>query len=123
MKAFDRLILQVKRRESGPARLAYQAYRTLIDYDIPDTQATKLLFGSLYVGHHIFVRFNEVHVDCGVSNYPNIHGGADKDREHVDDERCVNVGGFLDEEYDCHMRGERLVKWQRDGHEHINTVG
>ncbi len=55
MKAFDRIILQVKRRESGPARLAYQAYRRLIEYDIPDTQATKMLFGGLYVGHHIFV--------------------------------------------------------------------
>lgn len=55
MKAFERIILQVKRRESAPARLAYQAYRKLIEYDIPDTQATKMLFGGLYVGHHIFV--------------------------------------------------------------------
>ena len=59
MKAFDRIILQVKRRESGPARLAYQAYRKLIEYDIPDTQATKMLFGGLYVGHHIFVDATE----------------------------------------------------------------
>jgi acetyltransferase-like isoleucine patch superfamily enzyme len=59
MKALDALILKVKRRETPAAQMAYRAYRTLIEFDIPDTDATKMLFGSLYVAHHIFVDAKE----------------------------------------------------------------
>jgi acetyltransferase-like isoleucine patch superfamily enzyme len=59
MKALDRIILAVKRRESPAAKLAYRAYRRLIEFDIPDTQATRMLFGTMYVGHHIWVDAKE----------------------------------------------------------------
>lgn len=59
MRALDSLILKVKRRETPAAQLAYRAYRKLIEFDIPDSQATKMLFGSLYVAHHIFVDARE----------------------------------------------------------------
>src|SRR5262249_17488936 len=59
VNAFDRLILSVKRRESPAARLAYQAYKKLIDFDIPDREITRILYGGVYVGHHIFVDAKE----------------------------------------------------------------
>ena len=59
MKALDQIILKVKRRETPAAQMAYRAYRTLIEFDIPDNEAMKLLYGSLYVGHHIFVDARE----------------------------------------------------------------
>jgi hypothetical protein len=59
MIALDSIILKVKRRETPAAQMAYRAYRKLIEFDIPDTQATKMLFGSLYVAHHIFIDAQE----------------------------------------------------------------
>jgi acetyltransferase-like isoleucine patch superfamily enzyme len=59
MKSLDHIILKVKRRETPAAQLAYRAYRTLIEFDIPDNQAMKMLYGSIYVGHHIWVDARE----------------------------------------------------------------
>jgi acetyltransferase-like isoleucine patch superfamily enzyme len=59
MKALDQILLKVKRRETPAAQLAYRAYRSLIGFDIPDTQATKMLFGSLYTAHHVLVDARE----------------------------------------------------------------
>lgn len=59
MKVFDRLVLAAKRRDTPVGRLAYDAYKKLQAFDIPDTQATRLLFGSVYVGHHLWVDSTE----------------------------------------------------------------
>jgi acetyltransferase-like isoleucine patch superfamily enzyme len=59
MKALDQIILKVKRRETPAAQMAYRAYRTLIEFDIPDNEATKMVFGSLYAAHHLLVEARE----------------------------------------------------------------
>jgi acetyltransferase-like isoleucine patch superfamily enzyme len=59
MHALDSVILKVKRRETRAARMAYRAYRTLVDFDIPDPQALRMLFGSLYLAHQVFVDARE----------------------------------------------------------------
>jgi acetyltransferase-like isoleucine patch superfamily enzyme len=55
MTPFDRLILAIKRRETPAAALAHDAYRRLSALEIPDTQVTKLLFGSLNRAHDAYV--------------------------------------------------------------------
>lgn len=59
MSVLDKLILQAKRRESPAAKLAYDAYKRLMDFDMPDTQATKILFGSAYAAQRLYVDTRE----------------------------------------------------------------
>jgi acetyltransferase-like isoleucine patch superfamily enzyme len=51
----DKLVLAAKRRESPAAKLAYDAYKRLMELDIPANDATKLLFGSAYAAQRMFV--------------------------------------------------------------------
>jgi acetyltransferase-like isoleucine patch superfamily enzyme len=55
MIAFDQILLRIKRRESPAAQLAYDAYKRLLAFDVPDTQAMRLLFGSIYTANLVMV--------------------------------------------------------------------
>jgi acetyltransferase-like isoleucine patch superfamily enzyme len=59
MTAFDKILLKIKRRESATSRLAYDAYKRLLAFDVPDTQAMRMLFGSLFVANHVIVDARE----------------------------------------------------------------
>jgi acetyltransferase-like isoleucine patch superfamily enzyme len=59
-ETLDRVLDTVKRGESAPARLARSALDRLAEADIPDTQATRMLFGSVYFAHHLFVDMTEM---------------------------------------------------------------
>ena len=94
MTAFDQILLKIKRRESPASQLAYDAYKRLLSFDMPDTQAMRLLFGSLYTANQIAVdagewarskllyapmlraRCDEVGEGLNVSNAPYVRGHA-----------------------------------------------
>jgi Bacterial transferase hexapeptide (six repeats) len=49
MRAFDRWLLKVKRKETPAARLAHDAYRRLMEFDLPDTVSVRRVYGALNV--------------------------------------------------------------------------
>jgi acetyltransferase-like isoleucine patch superfamily enzyme len=53
MTAFDALLLRIRRRESPLATMAYDAYKRLQAFDLPDNEAMRALFGSALVAHQI----------------------------------------------------------------------
>lgn len=55
MTTLDQFLLRIKRRESPAMRLAYDAYKSLLAFDMPDTEALRLLFGGLYSANHVMV--------------------------------------------------------------------
>jgi acetyltransferase-like isoleucine patch superfamily enzyme len=44
---FERWLLSVKRRETAAARLAHDAYRALMKFNLPDTRTTRRMYGTL----------------------------------------------------------------------------
>jgi acetyltransferase-like isoleucine patch superfamily enzyme len=60
MSAFDELILKVKRRDNPAARLMHDAYRRLMALDVPDTMATRVVFGTAYAGFRLWGEASEV---------------------------------------------------------------
>jgi carbonic anhydrase/acetyltransferase-like protein (isoleucine patch superfamily) len=59
MSAFDRWLLQVKRRETPAARLAHDAYRRLMEFNLPDTPSTRRVYGALNVGVNLLTEGGE----------------------------------------------------------------
>jgi acetyltransferase-like isoleucine patch superfamily enzyme len=57
--ALDNLLLRIKRRDNAVARLAYDALHRLYDFDVPDTEAMRILFGGAFVAHHLVVDARE----------------------------------------------------------------
>jgi acetyltransferase-like isoleucine patch superfamily enzyme len=57
--AFDRWVLEVKRRETPAARLAHDAYRRLLALNVPDGPATRRLYGAVNVAYDLFVDVRE----------------------------------------------------------------
>jgi acetyltransferase-like isoleucine patch superfamily enzyme len=55
VSVLDKLVLAAKRRESPAAKLAYDAYQRLMAFDIPDTEASRMLFGSAYAAQRMWV--------------------------------------------------------------------
>jgi acetyltransferase-like isoleucine patch superfamily enzyme len=53
MGAFDDFVLRMKRKETRGARLAHGAYKRLLHWDVPDNEASRMIYGSLYVADHI----------------------------------------------------------------------
>ena len=60
MGLIDELILHVKRGDGRAARLARDAYHRLLAFNLPDTQATRRLFSSLYYAHDAAVSGGEL---------------------------------------------------------------
>jgi acetyltransferase-like isoleucine patch superfamily enzyme len=60
VQTFDRVVQAIQRPTSPRARLAHAAFEKLTQLDIPDTQATKMLFGSLYLAHYFLVDAREM---------------------------------------------------------------
>jgi acetyltransferase-like isoleucine patch superfamily enzyme len=50
---FDRVLLHADRGGSGAAKLAQRAYARLLSWDIPDNQATRILYGAAYQVHYV----------------------------------------------------------------------
>ena len=59
MSAFDKFVLAAKRRDTAVGRLVYDTYKRLMRFDIPDNEITRIMYGSLYVGHHMAVDARE----------------------------------------------------------------
>jgi len=59
MSAFDKFVLAAKRRDTAVGRMVYDTYKRLMRFDIPDSEITRILYGSLYVGHHMVVDARE----------------------------------------------------------------
>ena len=53
MNGIDALILSIKRRDTPLARMAYDAYRRLEAFDVPDNEAMRLLFGGAFVAQRV----------------------------------------------------------------------
>ncbi len=49
MSGIDALILSIKRRNTPFARMAYDAYKRLESFDVPDNDAMRILFGGAFV--------------------------------------------------------------------------
>jgi acetyltransferase-like isoleucine patch superfamily enzyme len=56
---FDSVLLHAKRAESPAAKLAKRAYQRLLAWDIPDNQATRILFGTAYQFDYLATDFKE----------------------------------------------------------------
>ena len=56
---FDRWLLRTKRRETPSSRLAFAAYQRLMAWDVPDNEATRILYGSLFVADYMVVDTSE----------------------------------------------------------------
>ena len=59
MTAFDQLLLRIKRRDSPAMSLAYDAYKRLMAFDVPDTEAMRILYGGIYTANHVMVDATE----------------------------------------------------------------
>jgi acetyltransferase-like isoleucine patch superfamily enzyme len=57
---FERFILRMKRRETRSARLAHAAYKRLLYWDVPDSEASRMIFGSLYVADTLATDLGEI---------------------------------------------------------------
>jgi acetyltransferase-like isoleucine patch superfamily enzyme len=44
----EHIILSIKRRDTRASRLAFDAYKRLLLWDVPDNDATRLVFGTLH---------------------------------------------------------------------------
>jgi acetyltransferase-like isoleucine patch superfamily enzyme len=53
MTALDAILLRIRRRESPLASMAYDAYKRLQTFDVPDNDATRLLFGGAFVAQQV----------------------------------------------------------------------
>src|SRR5215471_19449665 len=51
MNWVDKLILEIKRAESPPARLAHDVYRWLERFQVPDVGAMRAIYQALYYAH------------------------------------------------------------------------
>ena len=49
----DQIILRIKRRDSTVARFAYDAYKLLQGFDVPDNEAMRILFGGMLLYTHL----------------------------------------------------------------------
>jgi acetyltransferase-like isoleucine patch superfamily enzyme len=58
--AFEQFVLRVKRRETRSARLAHAAYKRMLYWDVPDNEASRMIFGSLYVADALATDFGEL---------------------------------------------------------------
>ncbi len=56
---FDHLLLQVKRGDSPAAKLARDAYRRLVAWDVPDNDVVGILYGAAYQVDHLATDFKE----------------------------------------------------------------
>jgi hypothetical protein len=51
MNALEKLILRIKRGDGPMERLARDAYHRLLEFNLPDTPATRRIYASLYWAH------------------------------------------------------------------------
>jgi acetyltransferase-like isoleucine patch superfamily enzyme len=55
----DQIILRIKRRDSTVARFAYDAYKLLQGFDVPDNEAMRILFGGIFNAQRVAVDTRE----------------------------------------------------------------
>jgi acetyltransferase-like isoleucine patch superfamily enzyme len=56
---FERWLLSVKRRDSTAARIAHDAYRTLLTLNVPDTPTMRSLYGLVNVANDVLTEASE----------------------------------------------------------------
>ena len=60
ISTFETWLLRVKRRETPAARLAHDAYRRMRAYNVPETRATRRLYGAMNVVYDVLVDAREM---------------------------------------------------------------
>lgn len=60
MSWVDQLVVRIKRGESPATRLARDAYKRLVAFDLPDHEALRVLYGSLYRAHDAWEGLREL---------------------------------------------------------------
>ena len=58
-RSFERWVRAVKRRETPAARIAYDTYRRMLAFNVPDTRATRRVYGALNVANDLMVEGRE----------------------------------------------------------------
>src|SRR5215471_12607580 len=56
---FERAVLRTKRGDSPAAKLARRAYERLVAWDIPDSEAMRILYGAAYQVDYLFTDVTE----------------------------------------------------------------
>jgi acetyltransferase-like isoleucine patch superfamily enzyme len=59
MSPIDQLILKIKRAETPTTRLLHDAYRSLQAWNVPETEAVRRLYGSIYYAHDAWTAMTE----------------------------------------------------------------
>ena len=59
MTAFDAILLRIRRRDSPLATMAYDAYKRLQAFDMPDNEAMRLLFGGAFDAQQVATEAQE----------------------------------------------------------------
>lgn len=57
--SFERWVLKVKRRETPAAKMAYDAYRALLAFNLPDNAATRRVYGMVNVANDLYLEAEE----------------------------------------------------------------
>jgi hypothetical protein len=60
MGAFEKWVLAVKRRDTPAARLAHDAYRRFLTFNVPDVAATRRIYGAVNVVRDLWVDGTEL---------------------------------------------------------------